>query len=94
MIRRYNNLSFALFLPGAALQIIAMVMKERSGSEDFSPTSLLLLVVGTLMAIAGLGCYAKAKGRSPLWCLAGMLGIIGILLLSILKDESGDPWNT
>ena len=49
----------------------------------------------TLMAMGvGFGYYAKAKGRSILWGLCGFLSLLGLLILALLKDKSGDPWNT
>ena len=52
------------------------------------------MIIGTVLAVTGLGYYAKAKGRSMAWALAGFIGLPGMLLLAVLKDRSGDPWNT
>ncbi|HEX2476979.1 MAG TPA: hypothetical protein VHK01_19655 [Lacipirellulaceae bacterium] len=92
MIKRYNNLSFVFFIPGIILQIIGYVMSENSAEQN--PLAVALLLVGTILAIIGFGYYAKAKGRSMAWGLAGFLGLIGLLILAVLKDRSGDPWNT
>lgn len=92
MVKRYNNLSFVFFIPGMILQIIGFVM---NGNEaESSPIAVVLLLVGTMLAIVGFGYYAKAKGRSMAWGLAGFLGLIGLVILALLKDHSGDPWNT
>jgi hypothetical protein len=92
MVKRYNNLSFLFFIPGTILQIIGYAMNESS--PDPNPLATALLLVGTVLAIIGFGYYAKAKGRSMAWGLVGFLGLIGLLVLALLKDRSGDPWNT
>lgn len=92
MIKRYNNLSFLFFIPGIVGQIAGIIMMDdqsRLGTLGF-----VLLIAGTVGAITGFAYYAKAKGRSPAWCVAGFLGLPGLLLLAVLKDRSGDPWNT
>jgi hypothetical protein len=92
VIKRYNNLSFLFFIPGVILQIIGLV---RQGNEqELNPITTGLLLLGTVLAIIGFGYYAKAKGRSMVWGLAGFLGLIGLVILALLKDRSGDTWNT
>ena len=92
MIKRYNNLSFLFFIPGIIGQIAGFVLKNKDTS--LQTLGIVLLIAGTVGAVTGFAFYAKAKGRSPAWCVAGLLGIPGLLLLSVLKDKSGDPWNT
>ena len=92
MVKRYNNLSFVSFIPGIILQIIGYVMNGQSPEPN--QVAVVLLLVGTALAIAGFGYYAKAKGRSMAWGLFGFLGLIGLVVLALLKDKSGDPWNT
>jgi hypothetical protein len=95
MIQRFNTLSFVFFLPGIVAQIAGLIlMKDRELPDPRAVVATILLVVGTILAITGFGYYAKAKGRSPLWGLAGLIGFPGLLLLAVLKDRSGDPWNT
>ncbi len=91
MIRRYNNLSFLFFIPVIIAQVAGWILKENHG---LGMLALVLLVGGTLLALLGFGYYAKAKGRSPLWGVVGFLGVLGLLVLAVLKDRSGDPWNT
>jgi hypothetical protein len=94
VIKRYNNLSFLFFIPGVIIQIAGFVLNKDQPPDSFSTVALILLVAGTALAVTGFGYYAKAKGRSPAWGLAGFLGILGLLVLALLKDRSGDPWNT
>ena len=95
MIKRYNNLSFLFFIPGIIAQVPGFILMDKHKlSEPLGILALLLLIGGTLMAITGFVFYAKAKGRSPLWGVAGFIGLPGLLLLAVLKDRSGDPWNT
>jgi hypothetical protein len=92
MIKRYNNLSFLYFIPGMILQLVGYVMTENSAEPNHLAVALLL--IGTVLAFIGFGYYARAKGRSMLWGLFGFLSLVGLLILALLKDRSGDPWNT
>lgn len=95
MIKRYNSLSLLFFIPGIIAQVPGIVMlEEHSPPEPLGICAVVLVIGGTLMAITGFALYAKAKGRSPLWGVAGCIGLPGLLLLAVLKDRSGDPWNT
>ena len=94
MVKRYNNLSFLFFIPGILLQIAGFVLNRDQPQNSFEPLAVVLLIAGTALAISGFAYYAKAKGRSVSWALAGFIGLPGLLLLAILKDRSGDPWNT
>ena len=84
MITRYNNLSLALGIPGIVLQIAGNVMVQRNPQEPFLP--LLVALSGTVLLIAGLVYYAKAKGRNPAWGLMGFLSCLGLIVLACLKD--------
>lgn len=95
MIKRYNNLSFLFFIPGIIAQIAGIIsIAPHETSEAPAVGGLIALMVGTLLAMTGFGFYAKAKGRSAAWGVFGFLGMPGLVLLAILKDRSGDPWNT
>lgn len=85
MIKRYNTLSFAYFIPGMILQFASVTVDGG--------VSVALGILGTILAIVGFGYYAKAKGRSSAWGIVGLLGILGLIVLACLKDRSGDPWN-
>jgi len=89
MIKRYNNLSFVFFVPGIIGQIAGAILLQNNQA-----IGLVLALIGTAGAMTGFALYAKAKGQSPAWCMAGLLGFPGLLLLALLKDRSGDPWNT
>jgi hypothetical protein len=92
MVKRYNNLSFLFFIPGMIIQGVGYVMAQRS--SDPNPLAVTLLLLGTVLAFLGFGYYAKAKGRSIAWGLCGFLSLAGLVILALLKDKSGDPWNT
>ncbi len=82
MIKEYNNISLTWGIPGIALQIAGNVIGQP-----------LILVLGTVLLMIGLAYYAKAKGRSPAWCLMGFLSIIGLIVLACLKDlEKESLW--
>ncbi len=76
MIRKYNNISLALGIPGLVLQVAGKLMENNA-----------VLVVGLLLLLAGFAYYAKAKGRSPAWGLLAFLSIIGLIILACLKDH-------
>jgi len=95
MITRYNNLTNLFFIPGIIAQGAgSILMYENKLAEPLRILALLLSIGGTLMAVTGLTYYAKAKGRSPLWGVAGFISLLGLLLLAVLKDRSGDARNT
>jgi hypothetical protein len=95
MVKRYNNLSFAFFIPGMIMQVAGMILQgPPDNPSPVQGVAVLLLVVGTILAFIGFGYYAKAKGRSMLWGLCGFLSLVGLVILALLKDKSGDPWNT
>lgn len=75
MIKSLNNTSLAFGIPGVIIQIAGQFMNQP-----------LILLAGTVLLIVGLAFYAKAKGRSPAWCLMGFLSIIGLIVLACLKD--------
>jgi hypothetical protein len=90
-----NRKSLALGVPGIVLQLLGNVMYRTGGvvapqgqAETGHPLWLLVALVGTVLLIAGLSFYAKAKGRSPAWGLMGLLSIIGLIVLACLKDRS------
>lgn len=80
MIAKYNNASLGLGIPGIGLQVAGGVY-----------SSFLLQLLGTALLIAGFAYYAKAKGRSPAWCLFAFLSIIGLIVLSCLEDRTVPP---
>jgi predicted Zn finger-like uncharacterized protein len=83
MIKRYNNISLALGAPGLILQIAGNVMTRTPAQFMLG---LLVSLVGTGLLMAGLAFYALSKGRSPAWCLMGLLSIVGLIVLACLKD--------
>ncbi|MAI73184.1 MAG: hypothetical protein CMM01_20075 [Rhodopirellula sp.] len=85
MIKRYNNLSLAIAIPGIALQFVGQFM---TGGEQHI-LGLLTVLAGTLMVLVGFAYYAKAKGRNPAWCLIGVFSCLGLLIMALLKDNSG-----
>lgn len=93
MIKRYNNLSF-IFIPGVIVQVFAYLQLERSHTPAYNLMMLGLAALGASAVMLGFSFYARAKGRSGWWGLAGFLGLPGLLILAILKDKSNDPWNT
>ena len=85
MIRRYNNLSLLLGVPGLILQGVGNYMRVSADSNQL--VAGIAPLAGTGLLLAGLAYYAQAKGRVRAWCLMAFLSIIGIIVLACLKDE-------
>jgi hypothetical protein len=90
MIAHYNNKSLALGIPGLILQIGGNIGTRATESPGVVSLMLLASLVGTVLLMVGLAYYAKAKGRSPWWCLMGFLSLIGLIVLAFLKDKAPD----
>ncbi len=87
MIVRYNRLSFVYGIPGIALQIVGYFMAGL-GQGTAASLGAFFMVLGIIALMIGLAYYAKAKGQSWAWCAAGLLSILGLLLLLLLQDKS------
>ncbi len=79
MIKKYNDISLAIGIPGLILQIYGIYNDSN-----------VIIILGIVFFIAGLALYAKAKARSPAWGLCGFLSIFGFIILASLSDESKD----
>jgi hypothetical protein len=87
VIKRYNNISLALGIPGIILQFVGRPMVMLGGNVLLGS---LIIFIGTGLLMGGLAYYAMAKGRHPAWCLLALLSIIGLIVLACLSDESRD----
>lgn len=90
VIKRYNNISLALGVPGIILQIIGNIVLRSDPDPVVGILGLLILFAGTALLIAGLSYYAIGKGRSGWWGLCGFLSFFGLIILALLKDERPD----
>lgn len=86
MIKRYNNISLALGVPGIIIQIVGNFVLQANQETPLGALGGLVLLVGTALLISGLAYYAMAKGRSGWWGLCGFLSFIGLIILACLKD--------
>jgi multidrug efflux pump subunit AcrB len=77
MIKKYNNISLAVGIPGIVLQIVGMVVQYSD-----------ITIIGTILLFIGFAYYAKAKGRHIAWCSMGFFSIIGLIVLALLKDKA------
>ncbi|MEZ6056226.1 MAG: hypothetical protein R3C01_05935 [Planctomycetaceae bacterium] len=85
MIKRYNNISLAVAAPGIIMQVAGRFMMQ--GEQEV--LGVFTVIGGTVLVLVGFAYYAKAKGRSPVWCLAAFLSVAGLVILSQLRDDSG-----
>ena len=88
MIKRYNNISLALGVPGIILQFAGNVIAQADPDAATALLGLLVLLLGTGLLIAGLAFYAIAKGRSGAWGLCGFLSCLGLIILALLEDRA------
>jgi hypothetical protein len=86
MIKRYNNLSFVFGVPGIIAQIFGNFYMQSHPNSLSGP---LITLGGTGLLLVGFAYYALAKGRNPAWCLVAFLSCLGLIILALLKDESG-----
>ena len=102
MIKKYNNTSIALGLPGFLVQAAGVFM--MAFRPEHAGLGVALALVGAALLMAGLAYYAMAKGRHPAWCLvvlllallgqfvsvllAPILTLLGYAVLGFLKDYS------
>ena len=94
MIKRYNNESFLFYISGFIIRVLALPAAGVTGQGNSVIVALFFIIAGTALMVIGFGSYAKAKGRSTKWGLVGLAGMLGIIVLGLLEDRSGDPWNT
>jgi hypothetical protein len=78
MIKRFNNISTAIGIPGIVVQACGAIIDSKP-----------LLVAGAALLLVAFYYYTKAKGIHPAFCLLGFLSVLGLLVLSVLKDKSG-----
>ncbi len=88
MIAKYNRLSFVYGVPGIVLQF-GGALAAGFGRGTIASFAVIFVPFGTVLLLAGLAYYAKAKGQSPAWCAAAFLSILGLFLLLLLEDRSG-----
>ena len=87
-LKQYNMLSFATALPGMVLQIIGIQVGGLSGN--------MITLAGVALFAAGLGFYARMRGRSPWFCLLGVLSLGGMFTLYFLSRRclNCDAWTS
>lgn len=102
--QRYKVLGVRYRVGGIFLQLLpafiaALMANTSAGSwldseqamDGFMAVCGLIVVLGVGVFTAGLAYYAMFKGRSPHWCVAGLFGIPGLLVLMILEDQWVEP---
>ncbi|MGD9125803.1 MAG: hypothetical protein PVH19_00355 [Planctomycetia bacterium] len=106
MIKKYKNIGILTGAPGAILHTIGNVkgtdiLTEARGCPQFLPSqqiplflvSIFAFIVGGILLTVSFAYFAKAKKRSPWWCLwafwslFGFLVLIGIVVMMLLADH-------
>src|SRR5262245_55098634 len=81
---RLNLLSFALALPGMAMQVLAGQVVSSADPGSAMARALAIQGLGAILVIGGLICYARMKGRSGALGLLGLLSCLGLIILHYL----------
>jgi len=83
-----NRMSFAFAVPGILMQVAipALAMSGLRPGLSLGVFGVLRLL-SVVLIVAGLGSYARMKGRSSAWGLLGVLSCIGLLILALLGKE-------
>jgi len=77
-------MSFMLGIPGILVQCLGLYLVEGTGNSR----GWLIVAIGVVTFMIGLAFYAKAKARSPWWCLFGLFSLLGMIILALIPDES------
>jgi len=91
MIAQHNRTSLIFGIPGLLLHVgglLAAGYAAEAGHSEFAGFASATGWVGTGLLFVGLAYYAKAKGRSGGWCLAGLTGLFGVLAVACLRDKA------
>ncbi|OPX32293.1 MAG: hypothetical protein B1H09_00745 [Gemmatimonadaceae bacterium 4484_173] len=78
MIKKYNNISLAIGIPGIIVQAYGAMIESTP-----------VLVTGAALLLVAFYFYTKAKAIHPAFCLLGLLSILGLIVLSVIRDKSG-----
>jgi uncharacterized membrane-anchored protein len=87
MNQRRKLLGQKLLFGGLIAQMSAIV--ALTSMEHPSTTGLvtsIVAVTSTIVYIAGLAVYVKAKGHHPAWSLLGLLSLFGLSIVLALPD--------
>jgi hypothetical protein len=80
-ISKLNKMSFAFAVPGL---LMAFGPAAAEHTPENAHAAQPFLLVGGLLIVVGLACYASMKGRSAAWGLMGLLYCLGILFLALM----------
>lgn len=75
-------------IPGLLLQVAGGAILGTWESSPIGGLAVALFGVGTGLFSVGLAFYAKAKGYHLAWGVAGVLSLVGWILLALLQDKS------
>jgi uncharacterized membrane protein HdeD (DUF308 family) len=84
MVKSYNHMSFAIGIPGVIFQLCGLYAIVALRNDR----AWVFILFGVGLFIGGLAYYAMAKGRSPWWCLLGLLSLLGMIILAFIPDDS------
>ena len=90
-----NRRSLLIGVPGLLMQIVGQVVinvvadssGDSAGAALVALGGLGLILVGTVLLIAGLAFYAQAKGYSWVFGFLGLCSCLGLIILAALPDK-------
>jgi len=92
MISKYKEESLHYGIPGFGLQVIGSVIyfivRYQGNGFELGFVFWLPATIGTVLLFIGLAYYSKAKGYPAVYCFLGLWSLLGIIILSMLKDRT------
>jgi hypothetical protein len=94
MIEYFNRRSLYWGIPGAILQVLGGAIHVTRHlwlppNVDIA-LGVYLILLGSVLLLAGMVNYAEAKGRSPAWCLLALLGLPGWIVMIVVLASTRD----
>jgi hypothetical protein len=86
VLPEYQQSSTVICLMGFALMGVGFMLDAVGGQHFFGRS---IWVTGLGVFVVGCSVYAKGKGRSPYWGLAGIIFPFGFLVVCFLADRYG-----
>jgi len=98
MIPKYTRRSLVIGLPGLVLQLVGYAALPSLASNDpgqslealkgMALASEVGLLSGTILFVAGVYYYAKAKGYHGALGFIGLFSWVGLLIIALLPDKT------
>lgn len=88
--KRKANIAGAVWLVGSVVLTATVVGMHGNIWDNGNVAAQLILIVSAIAWFYALGAYAMAKGHSAWWAIAGMLSVIGLIVVLALADRHSE----